>query len=118
DWVRRETRERQAELAMPGGQDTGERRMAHCPSAVTGAATVVKSTKDGVEIAVTAKSADATKDIRERAKHLVDAAKLNPTAPKHTGEGEGGGVLGRCPVPMKDTTVDAKDVDGGSRITV
>jgi TusA-related sulfurtransferase len=118
DWVRREARERQAELAAPGGRDAGGRKMAHCPSAVDGASTSVKNTKDGVEVTVTAKSADATKEIRERAKHLVEAAKKDPSAPKHDGSGEGGGGLGRCPVPMKDTSIDAKDVDGGSRLTV
>ena len=54
----------------------------------------------------------------ERAKHLVDAAKLDPASPKHTGTGEGGGGLGRCPVVLKDTLVEAKDIDGGSQFSV
>src|SRR5262249_24613459 len=59
-----------------------------------------------------------TKEIRERAKHLVDAAKQDPADVKHTGEGQGGGGLGRCPVVMKDTTIEVKDAPGGSLITV
>ena len=67
---------------------------------------------------MTAKDEAATKSIRERAKHLVEAAKLDPTDVKHTGDGKGGGGFGRCPVVVKDTLVESKEVPGGALLTV
>lgn len=118
DWLRREAKERKAELADPGAKDAGQRKMAHCPSAVAGATTQVKAGKDAIEVTVTAKDDAATKEIRERTKHLAEAAKADPTGVKHTGEGMGGGGLGRCPIVMKDTSIDTKDAPGGSVVTV
>lgn len=119
DWLRRETRERDKETKASGADNAGTRRMAHCPSAVEGAKTTVKDTSDGVVITVTG-SGSAVQEIRDRAKHTSDIAKL-PEPPKieHNSEGKGGGGLGRCPVVVEgDTSVDAKDVEGGSEITV
>jgi hypothetical protein len=96
----------------------GGGHMQHCPTAVPGAKTDIKDSKDGVEIVVTAADAAKTEDIRKRAKHMVDSAKADPTAVVHNGEGHGGGGLGLCEVVLKDTTVTAEDVDGGSKITV
>jgi TusA-related sulfurtransferase len=118
DWLRREAKERQAELAEPGGKDAGQRRMANCPSAALGATTTVKEAAGAVEVTVTAKDEAGTKDIRDRAKKIVEAAKIDPTDVKHSGDGKGGGGLGRCPVVLKDSTVEAKDVPGGSVFTV
>lgn len=118
DWVRREARERQAELGQAGGKEAGGGKMAHCPSAVPGAVTSLKDTKDAVFVTVTAKDEAAVTDIRDRAKHVVDASKKEPKDAKHDGKGDGGGKLGRCPVVLKDTTLTAKDVPGGSEITV
>jgi TusA-related sulfurtransferase len=118
DWLRRETRERQATSHAEGSKGMGAHRMAHCPSAVTGATTKVTDTKDGVMVTVTGKGDDVVKDIRERAKKLVEASKYDAGKPEHTGEGHGGGGLGRCPVVLLDTTVEAKDVEGGSQLTV
>jgi hypothetical protein len=98
--------------------NVGKGHMQHCPSAVKGAKTDVKDAADSVEITVTAKAADATSEIRKRAKHLVDAAKMDPESVVHDGEGHGGGGLGLCVVVLKDTTVTASDVDGGSKIVV
>lgn len=118
DWLRREAKERNAELAQPGAIDAGQGRMAHCPSAVEGATTSIKDAKDAVEVTVTARDEAAVKQIRERGKHLVEAAKLDPTDVKHTGDGKGGGGLGRCPVVLKDTTIESKEVPGGAAFTV
>jgi hypothetical protein len=96
----------------------GGGHMQHCPTAVTGAKTEIKDSKDAVEIVVTSSDAAKTEDIRKRAKHMVDSAKTDPTAVVHNGEGHGGGGLGLCEVVLKDTTVTAEDVDGGSKITV
>lgn len=119
DWVRRETRDRDKASKAPGGGETGSHRMAHCPSAVEGAKTLVKDAKEGVVITVTG-SGDGVKEIRERAKHTADVSKMtDPPKPEHNSEGKGGGGLGHCPVVVEgDTTVDVKDVEGGSEITV
>ena len=96
----------------------GGGHMQHCPTAVTGAKTEIKDNKDSVDIVVTASDAAKTEEIRKRAKHMVDAAKQDPTSVVHNGDGHGGGGLGLCEVVLKDTTVTAEDVDGGSKITV
>lgn len=118
DWLRREARERLAEIGDPNAKDAGQGKMAHCPSAVDGATTTVKDLKDGVEINVVAKSEDGTKAIRERAKLVVAAAKVDPKKVVHQGDGSGGGGFGRCPVVLKETKVEAKDVAGGVLFTV
>lgn len=121
DWLREETRERQAVLASNvSGADAGAgaKHMVHCPSAVDGATTAVKDTKDGVLVTITAKNDAATKEIRARAKHVVDVMKMDAGAVSHTGEGTGGHNLGRCPALIKDTSVDAKEVPNGVEMTV
>jgi hypothetical protein len=42
----------------------------------------------------------------------------NPTEIKHSGEGEGGGGLGNCPVVLADTVVVSQDIPGGAKLTV
>src|ERR1700761_2920029 len=76
----------------------GGGHMQHCPSAVAGAKTEIKDNKDSVEVTVTATDAAKTEEIRKRAKHMVDAAKSDPTSVVHNGDGHGGGGLGRCEV--------------------
>lgn len=119
DWLRRETRDRDKESKAPGADMAGSHRMAHCPSAVPGAKTAVKDTKEGVVVTVTG-TGDGVREIRDRAKHAANVAKLpEPPKPEHTSEGKGGGGLGRCPVVVEgDTTVDVKDIEGGAEITV
>jgi TusA-related sulfurtransferase len=120
DWLRRETRDRQEDLEA-AGSPAGAGKMAHCPSAIAGSTTTLKNTKDGVSVTVTGKDDPMVKSIRERVTHLLDIAK-NPDAgaavASHTGEGGGGGSIGRCPVVLKDTALAAKDVPGGSQIDV
>ena len=117
DFVRREARERQTAI-LPSTMGAGERKMSHCPSAVDGATTKLTNNKDGVIVLVTAKDDSGMKDIRARAKHVVDVTKLDAAASTHTGEGTGGGGLGRCPVVVKDTVITAKDAPGGTEFTV
>ena len=119
DWLRRETRERDREAKLPAAEGAGTKRMGNCPSAVAGAKTALKDSKEGVIVTVTG-SGDAVKEIRERAKHVSEISKLpDPPKPEHNSEGKGGGSLGRCPVVVEgDTTVEAKDVENGSEITV
>ena len=120
DWLRRETRDRDREAKAAGAEGAGTQRMAHCPSAVDGASTVVKDIKDGVVVTVTSGEPTKTDDIRARAKHTAEVAKkAEPKAPEHSGDGTGGGGLGRCPIVVEgETTVSVKDVDGGAEITV
>ena len=118
DWLRRESRERLKEMAEPGARDAGQGKMAHCPSTVEGATTVIKATKEAVVVTVVAKEEPKTKEIRERSKFLVDASKKDPNSVAHKGDGSGGGGFGRCPVVLKDTSVESKDVEGGSELTV
>lgn len=119
DWVRRETRDRDKEAKSPSAEGAGAHKMAHCPSAVEGAKTAVKDSKEGVVVTVTG-TGDHVKEIRDRAKHTAEVAKMaEPPKVEHTSEGKGGGGLGRCPVVVEgDTTVDVKDIDNGVEITV
>lgn len=119
DWVRRETKDRDKEAKAAGADGAGAQRMAHCPSAVEGAKTAVKDTKEGVLVTVTG-PADKVAEIRSRAKHAADVAKKGDAAKiAHTGEGTGGGGLGRCPIVVEgDTTVDVKEIEGGVEVDV
>lgn len=123
DWLRRETRDREADL-QTAGSPAGAGKMSHCPSAVEGAVTALKNMPDGVRVTVTAKGDADVNAIRDRTKHLAEIAQSmadggeNPSATTHTGEGGGGGGIGRCPVVVRDTTLKVKDVPGGSQIDV
>ena len=101
-----------------GKPNAGPGNMMHCPCAVPGAKTEVKDIKGGVEVVVTAADESKATEIRRRAKHVVEASKTDPNMVRHTGDGHGGGGLGRCPVVLKDTLITADDVKGGSKLTV
>jgi hypothetical protein len=118
DWVRREARDRQKEMSDPNAKEAGQGKMAHCPSAVTGATTTVKDSKDGVEVTILGKDDAAMKEIRDRSKGLLEAAKVDPKTIAHKGDGSGGGGYGRCPVVLTDTTVESKEVPLGILFTV
>lgn len=120
DWLRRETRDRDREAKTAGAEGAGSQRMAHCPSAVEGARTTVKDLPDGVVVSVTATDPAKVTEIRERAKHTADVAKKgDPARPEHSGDGTGGGALGRCPIVVEgETTVGVIDVAGGAEIRV
>lgn len=106
--------------AAPSSTSTGSDRgkMVHCPSAVDGVATDIQDVEGGVVVTVTTKDEAKTKEIRERAKFLADASKTEGPSKQHNGSGAGGGAFGRCPVVNRNTTVEAADVAGGSKITV
>lgn len=117
DWLRRETRERDTEAAA-NSQGAGSLRMAHCPSAVDGAKTTVTNTAKGVTVSITG-AADKVAEIQTRAHHTADIAKKDvPNAGKHTGDGAGGGGVGRCPIVVEDTDVAVRDVPNGAEIDV
>lgn len=98
----------------PAPATVGSGHMEHCPTTVPGAKTTITDSADSVVITVTGNA----EEIRKRAKHMADSSKADPTSVVHNGEGHGGGGLGLCEVVMKDTTVTAEDVEGGSKITV
>jgi TusA-related sulfurtransferase len=122
DWLRRETRDRQEDLEA-AGSPAGAGKMSHCPSAIAGATTTLKNTKDGVTVTVVGKDDPTAKAIRERVAHLIEVAKTpdagaSSAVASHTGEGGGGGSIGRCPIVLKDTALASKDVPGGSQVDV
>ncbi len=104
--------------AAPSASVGASGKMAHCPDAVPGAKTAISDVAGGVQLIVTATNATATADLRARLQALLDAQKTQSGNVRHSGNGEGGGLLGRCPVVLKNTTVTAADVDTGSKITV
>jgi TusA-related sulfurtransferase len=123
DWLTKEVRERHAKA--PAAKDApsavgtvGGGRMRNCPTTVEGAQVSVGDAKDSVEVTITAKDKQATDEIRADAKHLAKVSAKDPAVVKHTGEGEGGGSLGRCPVVLTDTTITAADVPGGVKLTL
>ncbi len=92
--------------------------MANCPSSVEGATTKVEDAPDSVIVTITGAGEPAIKEIRERAKHLAEVSVKVATEIKHSGEGEGGGGLGQCPVVLADTTITSEEVEGGAKVTV
>jgi hypothetical protein len=92
--------------------------MAHCPSTVTGAKTDIQDAPGGVAIVVTATDDASTAEIRARSTFLGSSAKNDVAPITHNGTGEGGGIFGRCPVVMRNTTVAISDVPGGSKLVV
>jgi hypothetical protein len=92
--------------------------MANCPSAVTGALTVVSKDADKVVVLITHKEEAAIAEIRKRAKALEGNSAASDAEVKHTAKGTGSAVLGKCPVALADATAKAEDVDGGSKVTL
>lgn len=114
DWLRREAKERLAEM----GDSRGDRKMANCPNTVEGAKTTVKEAAGAVVVTVVAKDVKdeaATKNIRERAKKLAEGK--HDQKDKHGGDGSGP-MAGRCPAAVEGTKSAVKDVDGGAEITL
>ena len=93
-------------------------KMAHCPSTVTDAKTDVQDVPGGVALVVTAPSEEGASEIRARAAFLGASSKNDKAPVAHNGTGEGGGIFGRCPVVMRNTTVDVSEVPGGSKLVV
>ncbi|MBK6690907.1 MAG: hypothetical protein IPG50_01650 [Myxococcales bacterium] len=118
DWLKREARERLAELGDRAAKEAGQGKMAHCPSATDGAKTTAKDLKDAVEVTIVGTNEAQAKEIRERGKQVIAAAKLEAKKVTHKGDGSGGGGFGRCPVVLKDTVVESKEIPLGMAFTV
>ena len=93
-------------------------KMANCPSAAPGATTAVKADKTSVTLTITAKDKAGIAEIQKRAKKLSSLDTSADADVKHTGEGTGGGQLGKCPVVMTDVTLKVKDSKTGTAITM
>lgn len=111
-----EKKDQPAQNATAGADDL-KNKMGNCPAAVSGAVTTVEDLEDGVAITVKAADEAGSQEVRERTARLVQSAAADVTGEHNRGGGSGGG-LGHCPVILKDTTLTAEDVEGGSRITV
>lgn len=101
---------------------TGRRElsMLHCPSSAPGATTVVRDTRDGVQLDVTAPDPFGRHEIRRRAEvqQRVAADRRTRGHDEHTGQGTGSGRYGYCPGIMQNTTVTVVDIAGGVRMSV
>ncbi len=93
-------------------------KMAHCPNAVTGVTTTIADVPGGVEVGITGADPAAIGDVQARVQALLEVQKNQSANIKHTGTGEGGGLLGRCPIVLKDTEITAAAMAGGSKVTV
>lgn len=101
---------------MTGNQ---ERRMAHCPSTVPGAATRVTDRKDGVQVDVTSPNPMVQREIRKRAQFQANVSRQEQRgAIEHTGEGTGSAKFGYCPGMLQNTRIDVQELPNGARMTV
>ncbi len=112
---------RAALTAARGGEAAQADRMPHCPSVVPGATTVVSEVPDGVALRITAsgdgpQAAGGVEEIRKRANYLSTHA--DETRGKHRSNGGGGGQFGRCPVVMRNTRLEVREIPGGATIVV
>jgi hypothetical protein len=115
DWLRRETRDRLAELERAGG----ERRVDLCPSTAPGAETVVRAEAAAVVVEVTATTPSAIDMIRTRGKALLEEATRRGAAGDRSGEGKGrGGGLGRCAVVVDGAEVSLTERPDGAAFTL
>lgn len=102
EWLRREVESRSAQLSAP--KPFGPGLMTTCPSAVARAATSVTDSANGVDVKVTATTAEGVRSIRERARRLASAGTLPPEE--------------RCPVATRDASLVVSDVQGGVSIAI
>jgi hypothetical protein len=101
-----------------GGASEMVNKMMHCPSAVEGAKTEVEQTGDAVVVTVTAADPAKAPEIQKRAKHLASLTAAGTPEVKHTGQGTGGGALGKCPVIIADATLSVEDQNDGAKVTM
>lgn len=101
---------------VPAGPAAAQaERMPRCPNVVPGAATVVAEVPDGVELRITAEG-DGQNEIRQRANALASAA--DDTRGKHQANGAVNARFGRCPVVMRNTKLETREIPGGVAIVV
>lgn len=104
-----------ASEVVTGAPAAQPERMPRCPNVVAGAATIVSEVPGGVELRVVA-AGDGVGEVRKRAAFLAGAAE--ETRGRHRGEGGGAAQFGRCPVVMRNTKLEVREIPGGAAIVV
>ncbi|MBN9163956.1 MAG: hypothetical protein J0I07_23515 [Myxococcales bacterium] len=112
-----ESRLTAAERSIPSGPvaAAGDRLLS-CPSVVPGATTLVSEVPEGVELKITGTGDATTNEIRRRGGLLRAAAE--ETRGEHQGSGAGNGRFGRCPVVMRNTRIDVREIPNGAAIVL
>ncbi len=101
---------------IPAGPAAAQaERMPRCPNVVQGATTVVTEVPDGIELRITA-DGDRQDEIRRRATALASAAE--DTRGKHQANGAMNARFGRCPVVMRNTKLETREIPGGIAVVV
>lgn len=100
---------------IPNAAEAQVERMPHCPSVVPGAITIATEVPDGIELRITAEG-EATSEIRRRAARLASAS--DDTRGKHRATGALNAQFGRCPVVMRDTRLEVREVPGGVAVVL
>ncbi len=104
-------------VAPPASIAWGDERRHRCPTDVQGATSSVADVDGGVALTITASDDKAIAEIRERATRAVEMS-------QRFGGGSGGPPRvesahhGRCAAMMRGAKSDAKNVDGGTQITI
>lgn len=101
---------------VPAGPAAAQaERMPRCPNVVPGASTIVAEVPDGIELRIVAEG-NGQNEIRQRATALASAA--DDTRGKHQANGAVNARFGRCPVVMRNTKVETREIPGGVAIVV
>jgi len=106
--------------APSGHAATGTMRlhMRNCPSAVPSANTVATPTRDGVDVTVTARDAEARAEIVARARVQAALGDRMTAFPEHSGMRGGPGTVGHCPIIHASTTVRYEPIPRGVTIHI
>lgn len=90
-------------------------RMPQCPNVVPSATTIVSEVPGGIELRIVAEG-DGANEVRRRTAVLVSAA--DETRGEHQASGALGGRFGRCPVVMRNTKLETREMSGGVAIVL
>jgi hypothetical protein len=101
----------------PKPAETMPNKQKNCPNAVEGATTEVAERDGVVLVTILAEAPEAITEIQSRAKHLSDVQGKAAEKIEHTGDGTGG-AAGKCPVFVKDTTIEVKTDGNGVVVMV
>ena len=116
--LQKETRDRDSESGLNRNKARARSGWPIALSAVDGAKTTVTNSSQGVVVSITG-PAEKVDEIRTRARHTADVSKKETgNAGHHTGDGSGGGGVGKCPIVVEDTNVAVRDVANGVEVDV
>jgi hypothetical protein len=96
--------------ALPGVDDRRHR----CPTDVQGATTSVADVDGGVALTIIAADDKAVAEIRERTTRAVEMAQRFGGGPQRVESAH----HGRCAAMLRGAKSDAKNIDGGTQITI